>query len=305
MKAIRIHQPGGPEGLVYEDAPEPYAGVGDVVVRVHAASFTPGELDWPVTWVDRGGRDRTPVVPAHEVSGVVTEVGYGTTGLRVGDRVYGLTDRHRDGAAAEYLAAEARDLAVLPDTVTHGAAAALAMPGLTAWQALFTHGHLIAGQSVVVHGAGGGVGTLAVQLARDAGAHVTGTGRGAHREVAIEAGVHEFVDLDQRRVEEAGRADLVFDTVGGDVLARSGAVVRPGGTLVSISAPPPPVRGGRAVYFIVEPDRTQLTELADRVRTGRLRPFAGATYALPDAGQAFLAKQNGVPGKIVLKAVDD
>ncbi|MBO8186349.1 NADP-dependent oxidoreductase [Streptomyces spirodelae] len=303
MKAVRIHQPGGPEGLVYEEAPEPYAGVGDVLVRVHAASFTPGELDWPVTWVDRGGRDRTPVVPAHEVSGVVTAVGYGTTGLRVGDRVYGLTDRHRDGAAAEYLSAEARDLAVLPDTVTHVAAAALAMPGLTAWQALFSHGQLAAGRSVVVHGAGGGVGSVAVQLARDTGAHVIGTDRSSQREVAIEAGVHEFVDLDRHWFD--GRADLVFDTVGGDVLARSAAVVRPGGTLVSISAPPPAVSGGRAVYFIVEPDRAQLTELADRVRTGRLRPMVEATYALPDARQAFLAKHNGVPGKIVLKAVDD
>ncbi|MFB9690281.1 NADP-dependent oxidoreductase [Amycolatopsis plumensis] len=303
MKAVRIHQPGGPEGLVYEDAPEPYAGVGDVVMRVHAASFTPGELDWPVTWVDRRGRDRTPAVPAHEVSGVVTAVGYGTTGLRVGDRVYGLTDRHRDGAAAEYLSAEARDLAVLPDTVTHVAAAALAMPGLTAWQALFTHGRLSAGQSVVVHGAGGGVGTVAVQLARDAGAHVIGTGRGTHREAAIEAGAHAFVDLDRQWVE--GQAELVFDTVGEDVLARSAAIVRPGGTLVSISAPPPAVPGGRAVYFIVEPDRAQLTELADRVRAGRLRPTVGATYALPDTRQAFLAKQSGVPGKVVLKAVDD
>lgn len=303
MKAVKIHQPGGPEGLVYEDAPEPYAGVGDVVVRVHAASFTPGELDWPVTWVDRGGRDRTPAVPAHEVSGVVTAVGYGTTGLRVGDRVYGLTDRHRDGAAAEYLSAEARDLAILPDTVTHVAAAALAMPGLTAWQALFTHGQLSAGQTVVVHGAGGGVGAVAVQLARDAGAHVIGTGRGTHREAALEAGVHAFVDLDRQWVE--GEAELVFDTVGGDVLARSAAIVRPGGTLVSISAPPPAVPGGRAVYFIVEPDRAQLTELADRVRAGWLRPFVGATYALPDVRQAFLAKQSGVPGKVVLKAVDD
>ncbi|MEU5264223.1 NADP-dependent oxidoreductase [Amycolatopsis sp. NPDC021455] len=300
MKAVRIHRPGGPGDLVYEDAPEPYAGVGDVVVQVHAASFTPGELDWPVTWVDRRGRDRTPVVPAHEVSGVVAEVGYGTTGLRVGDRVYGLTDRHRDGAAAEYLAVEARDLAVLPGNVTHRAAAALAMPGLTAWQALFTHGRLTAGQTVLVHGAGGGVGAVAVQLARDAGARVIGTGRGRHAEAADAAGAHEFVDLDRGWFD--GRADLVFDTVGGDVLARSAAVVKPGGALVSISAPPAALPGtSRAVYFIVEPDRTQLAELADRVRSGRLRPLAGATFPLSDTREAFLAKQNGVPGKVVLE----
>jgi NADPH:quinone reductase-like Zn-dependent oxidoreductase len=304
MKAVRIHRPGGPDGLVCEDAPEPHIGVGDVVVRVHAASFTPGELDWPVTWVDRGGRDRTPSVPGHEVSGVVTALGYGTTGLAVGDRVYGLTDRHRDGAAAEYVSAEARDLAVLPDEVSHVDAAALAMPGLTAWQALFTHGRLGAGQTVLVHGAGGGVGSTAVQLAKDAGARVLGTGRAAHRDVATEAGVDEFVDLDRQRFEDVGGADLVFDTVGGDVLARSAAVVRPGGALVSIHTPPPAVPGGRAVYFIVEPDRAQLAELADRVRTGRLRPLVRATYALPDTRQAFLAKHGGIPGKVVLVVVD-
>jgi NADPH:quinone reductase-like Zn-dependent oxidoreductase len=274
-----------------------------VVVRVHAASFTPDELSWPVTWVGRGGRDRTPVVPAHEVSGVVTEVGYGTTGLRAGDRVYGLTDRHRDGAAAEYLAAEARDLAVLPDSVSHVDAAALAMPGLTAWQALFTHGGLTAGRTVVVHGAAGGVGALAVQLARDAGAHVVGTGRAAHEEAVLAAGAHAFVDLGRRWPEEP--ADLVFDTIGGDVLARSPALVRRGGVLVSISAPPPPVPGGRAVYFIVEPDRAQLAELADRVRTGRLRPLVGAVYPLADAGKAFRAKEEGVPGKVVLAVRDE
>ncbi|GAA5193472.1 NADP-dependent oxidoreductase [Rugosimonospora acidiphila] len=311
MKAIRIHQPGGAERLVYEDAPAPYVGVGDVIVRVHAASFTPGELDWPVTWVDRSGRDRTPAIPAHEVSGVITEVGYGTTGLRVGDRVYGLTDRHRDGAAAEFLAAEARDLAVLPETVTHADAATLAMPGLTAWQALFTHGRLADGQTVLIHGAGGGVGSMAVQLARDAGARVIGTGRGPHGEVARDAGVHEFFDLDQHRFEDrvkdtAGRVDLVFDTVGGEVLPRSTGVVSPGGTLVSISSPPPALpAGGQAVYFIVEPDRAQLTEITERVRTGRLRPFIGATFGLAETRRAFLAKQNGIPGKIVLEVHGD
>ncbi len=302
MKATRIHSPGGPEGLVYEDAPQPYVGVGDVVVKVHAASFTPGELDWPVTWVDRAGRDRTPAIPAHEVSGVVTEIGYGTTGLQVGDRVYGLTDRHRDGAAAEYLAVEARDLAVLPDTVTHADAAALAMPGLTAWQALFTHGRLTAKQTVLIHGAAGGVGTVATQLARDAGAHVIGTGHGQHHDVATEAGVHEFIALDQHGFEDAvSQADLVFDTIGGDVLARSAAVVKPGGTLVSISAPPPAPADGRAVYFIVESDRTQLAELAEHVRAGRLRPFIGATFPLSATREAFLAKRDGIAGKVVLE----
>lgn len=291
MKATRIHTPGGPENLRFEDAPEPHLGVGDVLVRVHAASFTPGELDWPVTWVDRAGRPRGPAVPGHEVSGVVAEVGYGTTGLRVGDRVFGLTDRHRDGAAADYIAAEARDLAVLPDTVTHAEAAALAMPGLTAWQALFTHGRLTAGRTVLVHGAAGGVGAVAVQLARAAGARVIGTGRASHDDV---------IDIDH--FEASGPVDLVLDTIGGDVLARSAAVVKPGGTLVSIAEPPVAPPGVRAVYFIVEPDRAQLEELAERVHLGQLRPPVGATFALSDARQAFVAKRNGVPGKVVLEA---
>ena len=302
MQAVRIHRQGGPEDLVLEEAPYPTAAVGDVIVKVHAASFTPDELQWPVTWIDRGGRDRTPAIPGHEVAGVVAEVGYGTTGLKVGDRVVGLTDRHRDGAAAEYVAVEARDLAVLPDEIDDVNGAALPMSGLTAWQALFTHGGLTAGQTVLIHGASGGVGALAVQLARDAGARVVGTGRERGREVAEDLGVERYVDLERQAFEKLVEpVNLVFDTIGGGVLARSAAAVKPGGTLVSISAPPPerPKRG-QAIYFIVEANRDQLAELASRTVAGRISPHVGAVFPLAETAEAFQAKRRGITGKVVL-----
>lgn len=301
MRAVRIHKAGGSDGLVLEDAPVPQTATGDVMVRVHAAGFVPDELEWPGTWVDRAGRDRTPSIPAHEVAGVVTEVRYGTTGLAVGDRVFGLTDWHRDGAAAEYVAVEARNLARMPQALTFTQAAALPIAGLTAWQGLFVHGGLESGQTVVIHGAGGGTGTLAVQLAREAGAHVIATGRGRVADLAAEMGAQSFVDLERQRFDDAVEAvDLIFDTIGGDLLARSARKIKPGGALVSITAPPP-VRpeAGRAVFFIVEPDRGQLRELAERAETGRLRPHVGAVHPLAETREAFNAR--GVPGKVVLE----
>ncbi|MFI0454242.1 NADP-dependent oxidoreductase [Actinomadura sp. 6N118] len=302
MRAVRIHKPGGSEGLLLEEAPLPHAATGDVVVKVHAASFVPDELEWPGTWVDRAGRDRTPSIPAHEVAGVVSEVRYGTSGLAVGDRVFGLTDWHRDGAAAEYVAVEARNLALMPEALSHVQAAALPLAGLTAWQGLFVHGGLEPGQRVVIHGAGGGTGTLAVQLAREAGAHVIATGRGRAAGVAAEMGAQTFVDLERERFEDVVEpVDLVFDTIGGELLERSAGKVKPGGALVSITAPPP-VRpeGGRAVFFIVEPDRDQLAELGRRAESGRLRPHVGAVHPLAEAREAFQGKR-GVLGKVVLE----
>ncbi|MFF5213125.1 NADP-dependent oxidoreductase [Streptosporangium sp. NPDC000396] len=303
MKAVRIHRRGGHDSLVFEEAPTPHTATGDVLVKVHAASFAPDELAWPGTWVDRAGRDRAPSVPAHELAGVVSEVRYGTSGLNVGDRVFGLTDWHRDGAAAEYAAVEARNLAPMPNSLDFEQAAALPLAGLTAWQGLFTHGGLRTGQRVVVHGAAGGTGSLAVQLARSAGGHVIATGRGNAADLAQELGAHTFIDLERDSLEDAAeQVDLVFDTVGGDLLARSANLVKPGGALVSITAPPlvTPV-GGRAVFFIVEPDRAQLAELARLADTGGLRPHVGAIYPLAEAAKAFAAKRHGVPGKVVLR----
>jgi NADPH:quinone reductase-like Zn-dependent oxidoreductase len=303
MKAVRFHVRGDHNDLVYEDAPRPNTATGDVLLKVHAASFVPDEFTWPGTWVDRAGRDRIPSIPAHEVAGVVEELGSGTSDLAVGDRVFGLTDWHRDGAAAEYVAVEARNLTAMPRSLDFVQAAALPLAGLTAWQGLFVHGGMRSGQTVVVHGAVGGVGVFAVQLARQAGAHVIATGRDNAADLAGELGAQTFVDLQQAPLEEAvGQVDLVFDTVGGDLLARSARLVKPGGTLVSITAPPPeaPERG-RSVFFIVEPDRTQLAGLAQRVDDGLLRPHVGAVFPLTDTKKAFIAKQQGIPGKVVLK----
>jgi NADPH:quinone reductase-like Zn-dependent oxidoreductase len=306
MRAIIARdQAAGADGLTLAELPYPHAAENDVVVQVHAAGFTPGELDWPATWTDRAGRDRTPSVPGHEVSGVVVALGYGTTGLTLGQRVFGITDWCRDGTVAEYVAVEARNLAPLSDGVDHITAAALPVSGLTAWQGLFTHGRLRAGQTVLVHGAAGGVGSIAVQLARDAGARVIGTGRAAGRATALDLGAHSFVDLDRDRLESVGEVDLVFDVIGGQILSRSTALVRPGGALVSIAEPPgDQPEHGRAVFFVVEPDRATLAALERRLRDGRLRPVIGTVYPLEQALSAFDPARRG-HGKAMVQIVAD
>lgn len=306
MQAITVRdRQAGLAGLALTDLPYPHAAENDVVVRVHAAGFTPGELDWPATWTDRAGRDRTPSVPGHELSGVVAGLGYGTTGLTVGQRVVGMADWARDGSLAEFTAVEARNLVPLPADVDHTVAAALPISGLTAWQALFDHGRLTAGQTVLIHGAAGGVGSLAVQLAREAGARVIGTGRAADRDRARELGAAAFLDLQTDRLEDAGPVDLVLDVIGGDVQARSAALVRPGGTLVTIAAPPEVhPEQGRSVFFVVEPDRERLAELVARVRDGRLRPVVGAVRTLAEAPAAFSPGER-VPGRTIIRVSAD
>jgi NADPH:quinone reductase-like Zn-dependent oxidoreductase len=306
MRAITVRdREAGLTGLTLEDLPHPHAAENDVIVRVHAAGFTRGELDWPATWTDRAGRDRTPSVPGHEVSGVVTELGYGTTGLTVGQRVFGPTDWTRDGSLAEYVAVEARNLAPLPADVDHSAAAALPISGLTAWQGLFDHARLTTGQTVLIHGAAGGVGSIAVQLAHEAGARVVGTGRSADRDTVLDLGAHAFLDLETDRWEDTGQVDVVFDVIGGDILDRSAALVRPGGTLVSV-ARQPSVRpdDGQAVFFVVEPDRARLADLARRLRDGRLRVRVGAVRSLADAAAAFTSRQR-VPGRTIIRVAED
>ncbi|MFE5841734.1 NADP-dependent oxidoreductase [Streptomyces niveus] len=306
MRAITVQdRDAGVGGLTLADVPHPHAAENDVIVRVHAAGFTPGELAWDGTWTDRAGRDRTPSVPGHELSGVVTELGYGTTGLTIGQRVFGLADWSRDGSLAEYTAVEARNLTPLPADVDHVTAAALPVSGLTAWQALFDHGRLTTGQTVLVHGAAGGVGSLAVQLAREVGARVIGTGRAADRETVLELGADVFVDLQAEHLEDIGDVDLVFDVIGGDILDRSATLVRAGGALVTIAGPVTvQPADGRAVFFVVEPDRARLADLAGRLRTGRLKPIVGVVRPLAEAAEAF-APQKRVPGKTIIRVVED
>jgi NADPH:quinone reductase-like Zn-dependent oxidoreductase len=306
MRAITVRdRDAGLAGLSLTELPDPPAAENDVVVRVHAAGMTPSELDWPGTWSDRAGRDRTPSVPGHAVSGVVAELGYGTTGLTVGQRVFGLTDWRRDGTLAEYVAVEARNLAPLPAGVDHPVAAAATISGLTAWQALFDHARLVAGQTVLVHGAAGGVGSIAAQLAHEVGCRVIGSGRSAHRDRVLALGVDAFVDLDAERLEDVGAVDLVFDVIGGDILQRSAAVVRPGGTLVSVAEPPPvQPEDGRATFFVVEANRSQLAALAQRLRDGRLTVDVAAVRPLADVPAAFGPDAPRVPGTTVVRVTE-
>jgi NADPH:quinone reductase-like Zn-dependent oxidoreductase len=307
MKAITVTDPAaGAAGMTLQnDHSGPHASENDVIVRVHAAGFTTGELEWPATWADRAGRDRTPTIPGHEVAGVVTELGYGTTGLTVGQRVFGLADWTRDGTLAEYVAVEARNLAPLPADVDFVTGASLPISGLTAWQGLFQHGGLQSGQTVLVTGAAGAVGTLVVQLARAAGAVVVGTGRARHRDRALEAGAHRFIDVESEELEKAVRTDLVFDALGGALGTHASATLRPGGTLVAIAAPPTLDRTDvSARFFVVEPSRSELSELAERVRAGTLRTFVGDVVTLDEAASAF-ASTATKRGKTIVRVVAD
>jgi NADPH:quinone reductase-like Zn-dependent oxidoreductase len=285
MKAIVVtDRAAGMAGITLAERPEAQPAINDVVVQVHASGFVATELEWPSTWTDRLGRDRTPSILGHELAGVVTALGYGTRGLSLGQRVFGLTDWYRDGTLAEYVAVEARNLAPLPGEVDFTVGASLPISGLTAWQGLFEHGRLQAGQSVLVHGAAGAVGSMVTQLAREAGAHVIGTGRAADRPRVIDFGAKEFVDLDNDALEDVGEVDLVLDGIGGDIGKRSAALIRAGGTLVSIVGPPEArPADGLAVDFVVESDRAQLSEIVRRVRDGRLQTNIGNVSTLDDA----------------------
>ena len=302
MKAIVVSdQLAGTAGMRLAERPEPSAAINDVIVEVHASGFVPTEMEWPSTWTDRAGRDRRPSIPGHELAGVVTALGYGTTGLSVGQRVFGLADWHRDGTLAQFVAIEARNLAPLPGDVDYPVAASLPISGLTAWQGLFVHGRLQAGQSVLAHGAAGAVGTMVTQLARAAGAHVIGTGRAADRQKALEFGAHEFLDLDTDALEAVGGVDLVFDVIGGEVQKRSASLIRAGGTLVSVVGPAQarPTHG-LAIDFVVETDRGQLTEIVQRVRDGRLRTNVGTVAALDDAAAALNPSERRTGKTIIL-----
>src|SRR5690348_7734237 len=302
MKAIVVtDQAAGTAGMTLVERPDPRAAINDVVVQVHASGFTWDELTWPSTWTDRIGRNRTPVIPGQELAGVVTALGYGTTGLSVGQRVFGLTDSYRGGTLAEYVAVEARNLAPLPGDVDFTVGASVAMPGLTAWQGLFVHGRLQAGQSVLAHGAAGAVGTMVTQLAREAGAYVIGTGRAADREKALDFGAEEFVDLANDALEDVGDVDLVFDVIGGEVQRQSAALVRAGGTLVSVVGPVEAhPADGLAVDFVVEADRAQLAEIVQRVQDGRLRTNIGTVATLDDAVATFNSTKRRA-GKTVIR----
>jgi NADPH:quinone reductase-like Zn-dependent oxidoreductase len=306
MMALRAHARGGPERLVYEPAPRPTPDEGEVLVAVHAAGITFAELGWDLSWTTRDGADRTPVVPAHEVSGVVAKLGAGVTDLSTGDEVYGLIDFDRDGAAAEFVAVPAADLAARPRTVSHTEAAALPLSALTAWQALVDHAGLTSGETVLVHGAAGGVGVYATQLAADLGARVIATDLPQHADAVRALGADRFVDVTAEEFDRVlSGLDVVLDTVGGTTLERSYGVLKPGGRLVTLGAPPDHALAAaqdvHAMFFVVRPDRVELARLAGMVDAGRLRPVLGSAFPLADGRSAYASGgQRNKPGKTVL-----
>ncbi len=295
MWAIRQHAPGGHAELVHEQVETPRPGPGEVLVRVFAAAITRDELDWPV--------DRLPAIPSYEFSGVVASVAPDVGSLAVGDAVFALGNFERDGAAAEYVVLESELLAPKPQTLDHVESASVPLAGLSAWQALFVHGKLAEGERVLVHGAAGGVGSFAVQLARRHGAHVVGTASPQGLATVRALGADEVVDNATTRFEEAvDSVDLVFDTAGGELLARSPAILREGGRLVSVAEEPP----GDGVYFVVEPKREQLVRLGRLVDRGELRPLVDSVFPLADAHAAFeRSMATGKRGKVVLRIVDE
>jgi NADPH:quinone reductase-like Zn-dependent oxidoreductase len=302
MKAIVVSdRTAGTTAMKLVERPHPQAAINDVVVQVYASGFVGTELEWPSTWANRLNHDRTPSIPGHELAGVVTALGYGTTGLSMGQRVFGLTDWYRDGTLAEYVAIEARNLAPLPGDVDFTVGASLPISGLTAWQGLFQHGRLQAGQSVLAHGAAGAVGSMVVQLAREAGAYVIGTGRAADHQKVLDFGAQQFVDLGNDTLEDVGKVDMVFDVIGGDIGKRSAGLIRSGGTLVSVVGPVEVwPANGLAIDFVVESNRAQLSEIVQRVRDGRLQTNIGNVTTLNDAIAALYPTRK-VKGKTIIR----
>jgi NADPH:quinone reductase-like Zn-dependent oxidoreductase len=308
MKAAGITAHGGLDKLAYEAVPRPQPGAGEVLVRVHAAAITPTEFSWSGTWKTRAGADRRfPIIPGHELAGVVVALGPEVTDLAVGDAVYGFNDWDRQGAQAEYCLARPAQLAPKPHSLDFVQAAEVPISALTAWQALFDHARLAAEQRVLVHGATGGVGAFAVQLAHRAGAHVIATASTHNLDFARELGADEAVDYTTTRVEVVVRdVDVVLDTVGGETQVRSWGVLKPGGMLVSVVAAPSQeqvaAHGVRGAFFVVEPDRGQLVELGWLIDTEQLRPVVEAVYPLEQAREAYARAQGGhMRGKIVLQ----
>jgi NADPH:quinone reductase-like Zn-dependent oxidoreductase len=307
MKAIGLRTRGGPEALVLADVPVPRPGDDEVLVRVHAAGVTPTELVWGPTWTTAAGAPRPfPIIPGHEFSGEVVEVGRGDLSVAVGDFVYGLNDWFRDGASAEFCVARADEVARKPDAIDHVASAVTPISALTAWQGLIERGRLTAGERVLIHGAAGAVGHFAVQVAAWQRAHVIGTVSPHNAAFVRGLGASEVIDYWASRFDDVvHEVDLVFDTVGGETLDRSWGVLKPGGRLVTIAASAEGARDPRVqeAFFIVRSDPGQLDEIARLIDSGKLRPVVDAVFPLDQAAQAYRHKP--VRGKVALRVVGE
>lgn len=313
MFAVRAHARGGPEQLVYEQAPRPEPGAGEVLVAVKAASMTPQELTWPETWTytsDGSGPERTPVIPSHEFSGVVAQIGPGVESPAVGEAVYGLIPFVLNGAAAEYVVLPADVVAAKPATVDHDHAAALPLAALSAWEALREHAGVQAGQHVLVLGGGGGVGMYVVQLAAALGAQVSATASAADLEFVEGLGAEQVIDYKQPNLADHVKdVDVVVDLAGAAAQAQAWPVLKPGGILVALSVPPDRQEaarhGVRATYFIVKPDREALRSIAELVDDGRVRPVLDRVLPLAETRSGYEALEHGRRrGKIVIHVAD-
>ncbi len=307
MKAVRMHEYGGPEVLRYEDAPRPEPAAGEVLVRVHAAAVNP--VDWKI----RAGYMKNflhyslPFIVGWDLSGVVEATGTGVADWKAGDEVYSRPDLSRNGAYAEYIAVRASELGRKPKSLDHVNSAAIPLAGLTAWQAMFDAGGLTAGQRILIHAAAGGVGTFAVQLAKWKGAYVIGTASGSNHTFLRELGADETIDYTQTPFETAvGDVDVVLDTMGGETRQRSWQILKKGGILVSIVGPPSAedaaAHGVRQAGVFVQPNRAQLEELAGLVDSGKLRPIVEEVLPLEEAARAHEKNQTlHTRGKLVLR----
>lgn len=307
MRAVRAHARGGAEQLRLEDVPKPEPRAGEALIRVHAAGITPTELEWSETWVDREGHDRTPTIPSHEVSGVVEELGHGVTHVDVGEEVFGLVPFDQDGAAADYVAVRARDLAPKPVTLDHIRTAALPLSALTAWQAFTEQARVNPGSHVLVHGGAGGVGAFAVQIAKVLGARVTATASAGDIDYVRSLGADVVIDYKATPFEEiVSDVDVVLDPIGGRTTEASLRVLNDGAVLITLAGPPevtlPEGRGLSARFFIVEPERSQLIELARLVDDGKLDVTVADVFPLEDAAAAYeYGRTSRRRGKIVVQ----
>ncbi len=309
MRAMRLTKSAdGTAHLVAAEVAQPKPAAGDVLIRVHAAGVTPTELGWEPTTQTKDGAPRPNAIPAHEFSGVIADVGSDVRDFKVGQEIYGMNDWYVDGGLAEFCVTQPGSIAPKPATLTQVEAATVPIGALTAWQGLFDRARLQAGQRVLIHGASGGVGVFAVQLARNLGAHIFATAAARNRDFVMQLGANEFIDYKSQRFEDVARdIDVVFDAVGGETFDRSFQVLKPGGsivTIVSTENPETPFDDRKKkAFFIVEPNQKQLIEVAKLIDAGRLKTFVDAVVPLDDAAAAYngTVKNRQGRGKIAIE----
>jgi len=309
MKAVRIHEYGGPEVLKYEDAPKPQPGPGEVLIRVYAAGVNP--VDWKARqgYLQQMMKYKLPMIPGWDASGVIESVGAGATRFKPGDEVYSRPDLGRDGTFAEYVVVKESEVALKPESVDHITAAAIPLAALTAWQALYDAAKVSAGQKVLIHGAAGGVGCFAVQLAKMRGAHIIATASKKNHDFLRSLGVAECIDYNTTKFEDVVHdADVVLDTITGETMERSWQCLKKGGILVSILEPPKPEKaaahGVRCHHTFVAANADELAEIAKLVDAGKLKVIIDKVFPLSEARAAQEANASGhTRGKIVLRVV--